>query len=170
MPTLVETQSTIKVLHSKATLQSLSRATGCAVSPLLVSEESRVRRRSQSLPFAILVSFPRDVVEGLIASEFCRKLPFARNCPSRNEIFAISNAKPFAFASEVLRKAEFATVCLRILVAKIRKRIPGARQNSHSHSQLCRCDHSALRLGHLLIDHTSASGSHSSTLTNDHDR
>ena len=29
-----------------------------------ISEESRVRRRIQSLPLAILVSFPRDVVEG----------------------------------------------------------------------------------------------------------
>ena len=29
-----------------------------------ILEESRVGRRIQSLPFAILVSFPRDVVEG----------------------------------------------------------------------------------------------------------
>ena len=48
-----------------------------------------------------------------IASEFCRKLPFARNFRSKDEIFAISFAKPFAFASEFLRNAQFAAFCLR---------------------------------------------------------
>ena len=37
-----------------------------------------------------------------IASEFCRKRPFARNFRSENEISVISFAKPFAFASEFL--------------------------------------------------------------------
>ena len=37
-----------------------------------------------------------------IASEFCRKLPSARNFRSDDDIFAISFAKPFAFASEFL--------------------------------------------------------------------
>ena len=36
-------------------------------------------------------------------------------------------------------------LCLWDLVVKIRWRILGARQNSHSHSQLCRCDRGALR-------------------------
>ena len=40
-----------------------------------------------------------------IASEFCRKRPFARNFRSENEIFAISFARPFAFASKFLRNA-----------------------------------------------------------------
>ena len=43
-----------------------------------------------------------------IASEFCRKLPFARNFRSENENLPFSFAKPFAFASEFLRNAEFA--------------------------------------------------------------
>ena len=43
-----------------------------------------------------------------IASEFRRKRPFARNFRSENEVSAISFAKPFAFASELIRSAEFA--------------------------------------------------------------
>ena len=49
----------------------------------------------------------------LNASEFRRKHPFARNFLSENEHFTISFAKPFAFASELLRKAKFATFSLR---------------------------------------------------------
>ena len=41
-----------------------------------------------------------------IASEFCRKHPFARNFRSEDDIFAISFAKPFALsASELIRSA-----------------------------------------------------------------
>ena len=48
-----------------------------------------------------------------IASEFCHSLPFARDFRSEDDIFAISFAKPFAFASEFLRSAQFAAFCLR---------------------------------------------------------
>ena len=48
-----------------------------------------------------------------IASEFCRKLPFARTFCGQDEISAISFAKPFAFASELLRNAQFAIFGLR---------------------------------------------------------
>ena len=78
------------------------------------------------------------------ASEFCGKLPFVRNFRSEDNIFATSFAKPFAFASEFLRNAECAAFCLRfggsnsLVISK-------ARQNSHSHSQLYRCDRGALR-------------------------
>ena len=41
------------------------------------------------------------------------KLPFARNFRSEDESFAISFAKPVAFASDVLRSAKFATFRLR---------------------------------------------------------
>ena len=47
-----------------------------------------------------------------IASEFCRKRPFARNFRNENKISAISFAKPFAFASEFLRNAYFAAFSL----------------------------------------------------------
>ena len=42
-----------------------------------------------------------------------RKLPLARNFRSEDEIFAISLAKPFAFASEFLHNAKFAALSLR---------------------------------------------------------
>ena len=48
-----------------------------------------------------------------IASEFCRKLAFARKFCSEDEIFAISFAISFAFASEFLRSAQFAAFRLR---------------------------------------------------------
>ena len=49
-----------------------------------------------------------------IAGEFCRKRPFARKkFRSEDEIFAISFAKPFAFASGFLRNAQFAAFCSR---------------------------------------------------------
>ena len=48
-----------------------------------------------------------------IASEFCRKRPFARNFRSENEVSAISFAKPLTFASEFIRNAEFAVFSLR---------------------------------------------------------
>ena len=45
----------------------------------------------------------------------CRKLPFARNFPQRGRNFRISFAKPFAFASEFLRNADFAASSLRFV-------------------------------------------------------
>ena len=48
-----------------------------------------------------------------IATEICHKLPFARNFRSEDEIFALSFAKPFAFASDFLHNAQLAAVCLR---------------------------------------------------------
>ena len=48
-----------------------------------------------------------------IASELCRKHPFARTFCSENGIVAISFAKPFAIASGLIRNAQFATFSLR---------------------------------------------------------
>ena len=50
-----------------------------------------------------------------IASEFRRKLPFARHFRNEDAIFALSFAQPFASASEFefLRNAEFAAFSLR---------------------------------------------------------
>ena len=45
-----------------------------------------------------------------IASQFCRKLPFARNFRREDEMFAISFAKPFAqsnFSFEIWRRIKF---------------------------------------------------------------
>ena len=80
-----------------------------------------------------------------IASEFCRKLAFARKFRSEDKIFAISFAKPFAFASEFLRNAQFAAFRLRFGGKNSLANSRGARQNSHSHSQRYRCDRGALR-------------------------
>ena len=48
-----------------------------------------------------------------IASEFCRKRPFARIFRSENEFLTISFAKPFAIASELTRSAQFAAFLWR---------------------------------------------------------
>ena len=48
-----------------------------------------------------------------IASESCRKRPFARNFRSENEFLTISFAKPFAIASELIRSAQFAAFLWR---------------------------------------------------------
>ena len=59
------------------------------------------------------------------ASEFCRKLPFARNFRSEDEIFAISFAKPFTFASEFLRNAKFAASFFEIWWLKFASEFSG---------------------------------------------
>ena len=58
-------------------------------------------------------SWVHQAIAFAIASKFCRRLPFARDFRSEDDIFAISFAKPFAFASEFLRSAQFAAFCLR---------------------------------------------------------
>ena len=51
---------------------------------------------------------PSHRIAFAITCENCRKHPFARNFHSKNEVFAVSFAKPFAFASECLPNASFA--------------------------------------------------------------
>ena len=87
-----------------------------------------------------------------IACKFCRKLPFAKTFRNEEQTFAMSVAKSFALASEIFRNGQlnFAAFCLRFggetSLANFR-----ARQNSHSHSQLYRCDRSALGFESLAI-------------------
>ena len=95
--------------------QDLGGFGGEKINPFLVvflafCQESKEKKIRVDKEVAIWV---RQAIAFAIVFEFCRKLPFARNFCSEDEIFAISFAKPFVFASEFLPNAWFAAFCLR---------------------------------------------------------